>query len=80
MKRRILIVILYLIAVVNVTSAELIRGIDIDFVTIGNIGNAADTTGYGAVDYDYYIGKYEVTNSQWNPFTGTAAFLSSLSR
>jgi len=36
-----------------------------DFVTIGNPGNAADTTGSpnpaGSVDYTYSIGKYEVS-------------------
>lgn len=34
---------------------------DIDFVNIGNAGNAADTTGYGAVPYEYRIGTYEIT-------------------
>lgn len=33
----------------------------IDFVNVGNAGNAADTTGYGAVSYQYRIGKYEVS-------------------
>jgi formylglycine-generating enzyme required for sulfatase activity len=34
----------------------------IDFVNIGNTGNAADnTSGYGAVPYDYRVGKYEIT-------------------
>lgn len=33
-------------------------------VTIGNAGNAADTTGYGTVDYNYRISKYEVTIAQ----------------
>jgi formylglycine-generating enzyme required for sulfatase activity len=36
-----------------------------DFVTIGNPGNTADTTGSpnpaGRVDYNYHIGKYEVS-------------------
>ncbi|MGB2352064.1 MAG: formylglycine-generating enzyme family protein, partial [Akkermansiaceae bacterium] len=39
--------------------------VDIDFVDIGNVDNAADTTGYGAVDYEYSIGTYEVTAAQW---------------
>lgn len=34
----------------------------IDFVTVGNPGNAADATGYGAVPYVYRIGKYEITD------------------
>jgi len=33
----------------------------VDFVNIGNAGNAADTTTYGAVPYDYRVGKYEIT-------------------
>jgi formylglycine-generating enzyme len=32
-----------------------------DFVTIGNAGNPADTTGYGAVPYTYRMGTYEVS-------------------
>ena len=32
-------------------------------VTVGNSGNAADTTIYGAVAYSYWIGKYDVTGS-----------------
>ena len=33
----------------------------IDFVNIGNTSNAADTTGYGAVPYEYRVGTYEIT-------------------
>ena len=57
---------------VNVGSAAVVRGIDIEFVHIGNAGNVPDMTGYGAVSYDYYIGKYEVTNAQWDAFTTAA--------
>ena len=39
--------------------------INMDFVTIGNAGNAADNTGFGAMGYNYRIGKYEVTAEQW---------------
>jgi len=39
--------------------------INMDFVTVGNPGNTADDTGYGAVGYAYKIGKYEVTADQW---------------
>ncbi len=35
----------------------------IDFVHIGNAGNAADTTGYGAVSYSYRIGTYEISQA-----------------
>jgi formylglycine-generating enzyme len=55
-------------------SAKLIRdGIDIDFVTIGNAGNPDDDiSGYGAVGYVYSIGKYEITNGQWDTFVSAA--------
>ncbi len=38
----------------------------IDFVNIGNPGNAADATGYGAVAYEYRVGKFEVSLDQVN--------------
>jgi formylglycine-generating enzyme required for sulfatase activity len=37
-------------------------------VTVGDVGNAADTTSYGAVSYYYQIGTYEVTGSQYTAF------------
>lgn len=33
----------------------------IDFVNIGDTGNAADTTGYGDVAYQYRMGTYEIS-------------------
>ena len=43
--------------------------VTIDWVTVGNAGNAADPlTGFGAVAYEYKIGKYEVTNAQYGAF------------
>jgi len=52
-------------------------------VTVGNPGNAADMRynlhlrpeGYGAVDYVYQIGKFEVTNAQWREFLTAKATL-----
>ena len=35
----------------------------IDFVNIGNAGNAADTTTYGAVPYDYRASIYEISQN-----------------
>jgi hypothetical protein len=35
----------------------------IDFINIGNAGNAADTTGYGAVPYEYRVGTYEISQN-----------------
>jgi formylglycine-generating enzyme required for sulfatase activity/predicted small secreted protein len=81
MKTKVLAVIVCMMAAVNFASADTIRGIGMDFVTIGHAGNPADqimyddgTTGpgYGAVSYNYRIGKYEVTNAQWNTFTAAA--------
>ncbi|WP_081722105.1 formylglycine-generating enzyme family protein [Geminisphaera colitermitum] len=37
-------------------------------VTVGDIGNVADSTGFGSVSYEYQIGKYEVTNGQYAAF------------
>lgn len=37
------------------------NGFEIEFVTVGQACNAADSTGYGAVTYDYRIGVLEVS-------------------
>jgi len=50
-----------------------VYAISIDMVTVGNPGNANDTTGYGAVAYDYQIGKYEVTIGQYTAFLNAVA-------
>ena len=45
-------------------------------VTVGNAGNAPDTRyggGYGAVAYEYRIGKYEVTNAEYIAFLNAVA-------
>ena len=47
--------------------------ISYDVVPIGNPGNPADTTGYGAVSYEYNIGKYEVTIGQYTEFLNAVA-------
>jgi sulfatase modifying factor 1 len=47
------------------------------WVTVGNPGNLADTRyaspGYGAVAYEYNIGKYEVTAGQYTAFLKAVA-------
>jgi len=75
-------VFVFSVVAANMASAELIQGISIDFVTIGNPGNPGDTRtdypnsanpyGCGSVDYVYQIGKYEVTNGQWYDFVAAA--------
>ena len=42
--------------------------VNMSWTSIGNAGNAADTTGYGSVDHAYNIGTYEVTNAQYVDF------------
>lgn len=54
----------------------------LEMVTVGNPGNEGeqsrladygDTAYYGGVPYSYQIGKYEVTNAQWQEFLNTKA-------
>jgi len=47
--------------------------VSIEWVTVGDINNPADSTGYGSVGYDYRIGKYEVTLGQYTEFLNAAA-------
>jgi formylglycine-generating enzyme required for sulfatase activity len=49
------------------------HAVTIDMVTVGNPGNAGDTTGYGAVAYEYRMGKYEVTIGQYTAFLNAVA-------
>lgn len=58
--------------------------VTIDWVTVGNAGNAADTlvmnkgpaadftAGYGSVGYTFQMSKYDVTNSQYTQFLNAA--------
>jgi formylglycine-generating enzyme required for sulfatase activity len=45
----------------------------LQLVTVGDPGNLADTTGFGAVGYTYQIGKYDVTNDQYCQFLNAVA-------
>jgi sulfatase modifying factor 1 len=56
-----------------VSSSAPTHAVTIDWVTVGDPGNAADTTGYGAVAESYRIGKYEVTIGQYADFLNAAA-------
>ena len=47
--------------------------VNIGYVDVGNINNAADTTGYGAVAYNYKIAQNETTISQYTEFLNAAA-------
>ena len=43
-------------------------GVTIDYATVGNPGNAANTNGWGAVSDVFQISKYETTNTQYKDF------------
>jgi sulfatase modifying factor 1 len=45
----------------------------IETVLVGNPGNYADNYGPGAVEYEYYIGKYPVTNEEYVAFLNAVA-------
>jgi sulfatase modifying factor 1 len=51
--------------------------VNIETVMVGDAGNAADTTGYGAVGDVFNIGKYEVTISQYTTFLNSVASVTS---
>lgn len=46
----------------------LAQPVTMDWSTVGNAGYADPTTGFGSVAYEYRIGTYEVTNSQYAAF------------
>jgi formylglycine-generating enzyme len=47
--------------------------IEYSLVTVGDPGNAADSTGFGAVGYTYRIGKYPVTVGEYTSFLNAVA-------
>ena len=51
--------------------------VNIETVTVGDAGNAADATGFGAVNYEFNIGKYEVTIGQYTTFLNSVASVTS---
>ncbi len=44
-----------------------------ELVAVGDAGNAADTTGRGAVGYEYGIGRYEISIDQYAAFLNAVA-------
>jgi formylglycine-generating enzyme required for sulfatase activity len=47
--------------------------VSIDYVSVGNAGNANDATGYGGVAYNYRIAKNETTIGQYAEFLNAKA-------
>ena len=43
------------------------------FVTVGDLNNSNDTTGYGSVSYFYQIAQYQVTNCEYVQFLNAVA-------
>ena len=61
------------VAAMVLLAAGAVQAITIDTVPVGNPGNVADDTGYGAVAYTYNMGKYEVTAGQYTAFLNAVA-------
>ena len=61
-----------IIAIVALAAATA-QAVNIVTVPVGDAGNTADGTGYGAVGYNYNISKYDVTNNQYCQFLSTVA-------
>lgn len=56
------------------TSQPPVVGVTIDWVTVRDAGNAPDPeTGWGAVPYEYQIGKFEITATQYVEFLNAVA-------
>ena len=56
--------------------APVASAVTMEWVTVGNTGNACDTQAqgcFGAVSYRYRISKYEVTNAQYAEFLNAVA-------
>ncbi len=59
-----------LVAVALLATAS--QAVTIETVPVGDPGNTGEY-GFGGVDYEYRIGKYEVTNSQYAAFLNAVA-------
>ena len=64
----------HILLAVSLLAASLsCHAVNIPTVLVGDAGNANDSTSHGAVGYDYHIGTYEVTNSQYTAFLNATA-------
>jgi formylglycine-generating enzyme len=61
------------VAAMVLLAAGAAQAINIATVPVGNVSNAADSTGYGSVAYSYHISTYEVTAGQYTAFLNAVA-------
>src|ERR1700730_516743 len=54
-------------------AAIIIQPVVIQTVHVGDVGNASDTNGMGAVKYRYSIGEFELTTAQYTAFLNAVA-------
>ena len=52
------------------------HALSIDWVNVGVPGNAADSTGHGAVDHTFALGVNEISNFQYAQFLNAVASVS----
>jgi formylglycine-generating enzyme required for sulfatase activity len=61
-------------AATTLTAATCVSAaISIQTLPVGNVGNVADTSGFGSVNYAYNIGEYDVTSNQYTAFLNAVA-------
>src|SRR5262245_17529101 len=71
------IILLALLAAIVSTCASA-DAVTVDTVPVGDAGNAADSTAFGAVGYNYRIATTEVTNDKYAAFLNAKAASDSL--
>jgi formylglycine-generating enzyme required for sulfatase activity len=71
--------VLFVMCLIMLAGNSMTMAAFMDFVAVGDAGNAADTRAvrgeyyFGDVSYDYQIGKYETTNAQYAAFLNSVA-------
>ncbi|MHB8969776.1 MAG: formylglycine-generating enzyme family protein [Pirellulaceae bacterium] len=79
MRRMIVGMAMMVLAAMTASEVRAAINISLDFVTVGNAGNMSDVDhdsyglSYGRVDYNYQIGKFEVTAGQYTAFLNAVA-------
>lgn len=63
----------------QIAAASVLPDPFVEMVKVGNAANAADSTTYGAVPYEFQMGKYEVTLAQYTIFLNAVAATDSFS-